>query len=150
MKCDINDSLNTLGMILIPINVNGNRHLFLLDTGSQQNSISDADQECMKCFVPSGNVITSQGLDGHTIVTPFGRMPYQIGPHTCTTEFYVIPGKTFESIFAETGIEISGILGITFMKKHRCTINIVEGYVTAEFEEEDAKGDESRKEPQAA
>ena len=42
MKCDINESLNSLGLILVPLNVNGNRHMFLLDTGSQQNGVSDA------------------------------------------------------------------------------------------------------------
>lgn len=135
MKCDIKESLNFLGMILVPLNVNGNRHMFLLDTGSQQNGISDASQECMKCFEPSGSDMSTQGLDGHTIVTPFGQMTYEIGPHAYKAEFFIISGKTFDTITAETGIEIAGILGITFMKKHRCTINIVEGYVTAEFDE---------------
>ena len=135
MKCDISESLNSLNLILVPINVNGNRHLFLLDTGSQQNGVSDASAECMKCFEPSGNLLSTQGLDGHTTVTPFGQMSYEIGQHTCKTDFFVISGKTFESITAETGIEISGILGINFMKKHLCTISIVDGYVTAEFDE---------------
>ena len=135
MKCNINESLNSLSLILVPLNVNGNRHMFLFDTGSQQNGVSDASTECMKCFEPSGNLMSTQGLDGHTIVTPIGQMSYEIGSHTCKTDFFVISGKTFEEITAETGIEISGIFGINFMKKHRCTINIVEGYVTAEFDE---------------
>lgn len=97
--------------------------------------VNDANSECINNFELSGNLMSTQGLDGHTIVTPIGQMSYEIGPHTCKTDFFVISGKTFEEITAETGIEILGILGINFMKKHRCTINIVEGYVTAEFDE---------------
>ena len=135
MKCDINESLNFLGLILVPINVNGNTHVFLLDTGSQNNCICDTSRECMECFEPSGNNIVTHGIDDHTIESAIGHLTYEIGGHACKASFLVISGRTFDSITAETGIEISGILGITFMKKHRCTINLIEGYVTAEFDE---------------
>ena len=149
MKCDINKSLNFLGLILVPINVNGNTHVFLLDTGAQNNCICDTSRECMECFEPSGDSIVTHGIDDHTIESAIGHMVYEIGGHTCKASFHVISGRTFDSIAAETGIEISGILGITFMKKHRCTINIFEGYVTAEFDENTSL-QESTKVPQAA
>ena len=45
MKYNFSKSLQLFGLIMIPIKINGNERLFLLDTGSQANGICYTYQE---------------------------------------------------------------------------------------------------------
>lgn len=135
MKCDIKKSLRLFSLILISLNVNGNRRLFVLDTGSQGNCLCDDDTESMKLFKATRDKTMSRGLNGHAAESDNGTLTYQIGKHTCTSEFCVISGKTFDVFTQETGIHVSGLLGIPFIMQHNCIIDIVEGKLTVNIDD---------------
>ena len=132
-RCSIMDSINTQSSPVIPLVINGNTHRFLIDCGSQKNAVSDADPDAMSCFKPSGKVTQTSGFDGHACDTPLGTLAYEIGGRPCEDEFFVIPGKTFALFQEQTGIHLSGLLGIDFLKKYHCVIDFAEGFVTVGF-----------------
>lgn len=132
-RCSIIDSLNAHCSPVIPIVINGKTCRFLIDCGSQKNAVSDADPDAIACFKPSGEVIQTSGFDGHECNTPLGILTYEIGGQPCDDEFFVIPGKTFTLFQEQTGIQLSGLLGLVFLKKYHCIIDFSKGFVTVDL-----------------
>lgn len=132
-RCTFLKGLQFCGLVIVPITISEKTRYFLLDTGSQRNGVSDADADTMAAFKQNeGQLLETQGLDGHTCVTPFGRLTYMIAEHPFEVDCFVISGKTFESLNKELGYEISGLLGVEFMRKHNCIIDFAKGIVTVD------------------
>lgn len=141
-RCTFLKGLQFCGLVIVPITISEKTRYFLLDTGSQRNGVSDADTETMAAFRQNeGQLLETQGLDGHTCVTPFGRLTYMIAEHPFEVDCFVISGKTFESLNKELGYEISGLMGVEFMRKHNCIIDFAKGVVTVDVSEEHTKTD---------
>ena len=140
-RCDLNEGIAICGLPIVPIDVNGKTCYFLLDTGAQNNGVSDADPEALACFKPSEYVIQNTGLDGHSCFTPLGSLSYSIAGHSFEDQFSIIPGSTFASIKQTTGLLISGIMGITFMVKHNCVLDFDKGLVSIIIQEENDNND---------
>ena len=128
-RCDIKEGLGICGLPIVPIDINGKTRLFLLDSGSQRNAISDEDAIAMACFKPSGKTIKTSGLEGHTCETVLGDLTYEIAGHAFESEFYVLSSKTFASFKEDSGLIVSGILGISFMLTHNCVMDFSKGTV---------------------
>lgn len=118
---------------VIPLVINQKTCHFLIDSGSHKNAVSDEAPEAMACFKPSGEVIQNSGLDGHACDTPLGLLTFEIGEHKCEEEFFVISGKTFALFQEQIGIQVSGLLGMDFLKKYHCVIDFAEGSVTVDL-----------------
>lgn len=132
-RCNIKEGLTNYGFLIIPLVINQKTCRFIIDSGSQRNALSDADLEAMVCFKPSGKMVETAGLYGQKCDTPLGLLSYEIGGQRCEDEFFIISGKTFTLFKEESGIEISGLLGLTFLKKYHCVIDLAEGFVTVDL-----------------
>lgn len=135
-RCNINEGIAICGLPIVPIDINGKTCYFLLDTGAQNNGVSDADPDAMAGFKPSEYVIQNTGLDGHSCFTPLGSLSYSIAGYTFEDQFFILPGSTFAGVKQETGLLISGIMGIPFMIKHNCALDFGKGLVSIIIQEE--------------
>lgn len=144
-RCTFLEGLQFCGLVIVPITVNNKTRFFLLDTGSQRNGVSDADTETMSAFKQNnGQMLETQGLDGHTCVTPFGRLSYDIAGQTFEVDCFIISGKTFASLNQELGYEISGLMGVEFMRKHNCIIDFATNTVTMDVGGKDESFDDGK------
>ena len=132
-RCSIKDNLSAYCSPVIPLVINQKTCHFLIDCGSHKNAVSDADTDVMACFKPSGEVTQTSGFDGHACDTPLGLLTFEIGEHKCEEEFFVISGKTFALFQEQIGIQVSGLLGMDFLKKYHCVIDFTEGSVTVDL-----------------
>ncbi len=143
-RCNIKEGLTNYGFLIIPLVINQKTCRFIIDSGSHRNALSDADLEAKARFKPTGKTVETAGLYGQKCDTPLGLLSYKIGGQCCEDEFFVIPGKVFASFQEEDGIQISGLLGLAFLKKYHCVIDLAEGTVIVDVgnnseQREDAK-----------
>ena len=134
--CDINEGIVVCGLPIVSIEIKGKTCYFLLDTGAQNNGVSDGSPEAMAGFQPSKYVQQHIGFDGHAKFTPLGSLTYELAGNSFEEQVMVIPGNTFSGMGQEAGIQISGLLGMPFMVKHNCVLDFEKGIVSATITEE--------------
>lgn len=141
-RCSFKEGLQFCGMVIVPITIREKTRYFILDSGSQSNCINEADSELMTVFTGNGETIQTYGIDNHSCESSKGQLTYEIAGHSFMEEFNTISGQTFEAMARVLGIEISGLMGVPFMRQHNCIIDFAKGVVTVDVSSPEEDMDE--------
>ena len=123
MKSSFKNNMEKTGFITLTMTVDDKQLCFLVDTGSNQNSLSKSAFEEVKELAKEVSRITIYGFEGVPYDQLLVEVPYQCGVMTAKDYFFIISDSPFNSIEKEFGVRISGLLGYPFLARHKAQID---------------------------
>lgn len=121
---DLGEFLKKVEIPVIPIYINGNEYLVMLDTGSDASYL---DSEALN-NVPKLLLGYQEEIVGGTAIKESGSNVYEVEFACGDKEFKeIFTENDFSHIFSfleqTTGVRLSGILGTRFLMKHKCILD---------------------------
>lgn len=121
---NLEEILNKVEVPVIPIYINGNEYLVMLDTGSDASYL---DSEVLN-NVPKLLLGHQEEIVGGTAIKESGSSVYEVEFACGNREFKeVFTENDFSHIFGfleqTTGVKLSGILGTRFLMKYKCILD---------------------------
>jgi predicted aspartyl protease len=134
VKLSFGETLGKLKLPIVTLMNNGTPFKFLIDTGATLSVIDSNVIDKLDCvkLVTQG---TAYGIDGNTIDVSYIRMNLMHNNISLSEEFQVMRVPAFDSIKATDNIDISGILGSTFLKRYNSVINFKDLIVYFDLED---------------
>lgn len=123
MKSSFKNNMEKTGFITLTMTVGEKQLCFLVDTGSNQNSLSTSAFEEVKDFAKEVSRITIYGFEGVPYDQLLVEVPYQCGVMTAKDHFFIMSDSPFNSVEKQCGVRISGLLGYTFLARHKVQID---------------------------
>ena len=125
VSLSVRESMESTGLLLISILCGKNVLNFLLDSGSDNNCIDIASfSDKMHLLESSNNALNLFGMEGNTykcdrrILHLGDKMNYAI-------EVTVLPDTNgLKAFSAQTGYTVHGILGLDFMRRTKCVLDM--------------------------
>lgn len=125
VSLSVRESMESTGLPLISLWCGNNVLNFLLDSGSDNNCIDIASfSDMMHLLEKSNNALNLFGMEGNTyscdrrILHLGDKMDY-------TIEVTVLPDANgLKAFSAQTGYTVHGILGLDFMRRTRCVLDM--------------------------
>lgn len=118
-KILLQKSLTQVGLPLILVKAQAKNLCFLLDTGSNINVL---DKRVAEFFQLSGRTTQQQqfGIDGTLQTTDVVEMTFSLEEREYKADFSVMDlSSAFGKVEDETGIQIHGLLGCSFMEQQK-------------------------------
>lgn len=118
-KILLQKSLTQVGLPLILVKAQAKNLCFLLDTGSNINVL---DKRVAEFFQLSGGTAQQQqfGIDGTLQTTDVVEMTFSLEEREYKADFSVMDlSSAFGKVEDETGIQIHGLLGCSFMEQQK-------------------------------
>ena len=121
---DIADFLSKAEVPVIPIYIDGNEYLVMLDTGSDASYLdSNVLNNVSKLLLGH-----QQEIVGGTAIKEKGSCVYEVEFACGDKEFKEIFTENdfthiFDFIYENTGVKLSGILGTRFLMKYKCILD---------------------------
>lgn len=133
MKQSFKESIEKLQLPVITLNVLGIDLVFLVDSGSNRNHISDTafdilkETEMYKDNFSDYRIQNSlTGVEGNASIQEQVALGYFLDGKGYAARFGIMSGELFDSMEKECGIKLSGILGTNFLFCHKIVINYAE------------------------
>lgn len=109
---------------IVKLNFNGQKYNFLIDTGADVNILNKPIFD----IISNGNInVTNNGLittAGSDLVSEKADIAFKYGKKQFNENFVLVDvSNSFNSMLEDTNIQLHGILGSTFFKKHRWSID---------------------------
>ncbi len=104
---------------------------FLLDTGASHSTIREDVYEYFKeTLTDTGKAGSLMGIDGTSQKQlPIVKMEFTFGKQKYTDDFWVTDSPTFEIIEKENGLQLHGLLGLPFLLKIGCSIDLAQSVI---------------------
>lgn len=121
---DLKEFLKKAEVPIVPIYINGNEYFVMLDTGSDASYL---DSEVLN-NIPKLLLGQQKEIIGGTAIKESGSCVYEVEFACGDKEFKeMFTENDFSHIFSFleqiTGIKLSGILGTSFLMKHKCILD---------------------------
>ena len=117
------NGLQQIGLPLLIVKAQAKNLCFLLDTGSNINVL---DKRVAEFFQLSGGTVQQQqfGIDGILRITDVVEMAFSLEEREYKADFSVIDlSSAFGKVEAESGIQIHGLLGCSFMEQQKWVLD---------------------------
>ena len=117
------NGLQQIGLPLLIVKAQAKNLCFLLDTGSNINVL---DKRVAEFFQLSGGTVQQQqfGIDGILRITDVVEMAFALEELEYKADFSVIDlSSAFGKVEAESGIQIHGLLGCSFMEQQKWVLD---------------------------
>ncbi len=117
------NGLQQIGLPLLIVKAQAKNLCFLLDTGSNINVL---DKRVAEFFQLSGGTVQQQqfGIDGILRITDVVEMAFALEEREYKADFSVIDlSSAFGKVEAESGIQIHGLLGCSFMEQQKWVLD---------------------------
>lgn len=115
----LKESMDLCNLPVVTLMNNGNKFNFVLDTGANENHVSEA---AMKNMIgeDSERVLNVQGFTGSAESNCGKIVDLIYKDRVFTTEIFVSPAldNSFAEIKHNLGVQLHGIIGSTFLKEH--------------------------------
>lgn len=109
---------------VIKLNFNGEKYNFLIDTGADINILNKPVFDVISngnIEVASNGLITTAGSD---VVSEKAVVSFKYGNKNFTEEFVLMDvTSSFQSIFNDKNMQLHGVLGSEFFKKHKWSVD---------------------------
>lgn len=113
------ESMDLVDLPVITFYNNGNKYNFLLDTGATM-SVIDSNVISNMQYEELANRGTLFGMEGKKIEVPYIRASLEYKDRKYEEDFQVTDmSEAFKLVKAESGVQLSGILGSLFFKKYQ-------------------------------
>ena len=122
MIVSLNSILSKLGLPLLIVKAQAKNLCFLLDTGSNINVL---DKKVAEFFQLSSGTVQRQqfGIDGTLQITDVVEMTFSLEEREYKAAFSVMDlSSAFGKVEEESGIQIHGLLGCSFMEQQKWVI----------------------------
>lgn len=108
--------------------INGNKKLnFLLDTGSNICQINSSLMPELEYKMIEGKTLDIIGIEGNKITSGFCEMTVKYKNQEFVGEFFIHDlSQAFDTIKAENGVQIHGIIGSLFLQKYKYILDFVQ------------------------
>ena len=117
------ESLDLTGLPVVTFNQNKNKFNFLLDTGATNSVINEAQLTNIKHSIIEDATCEVYGIEGNIQTVPFVHIEF-MRDIKYTGAFQVVDmSAAFDSVKAETGVTIVGILGNDFFQKYKYVLD---------------------------
>lgn len=117
------ESLDLTGLPVITFNQGKNKFNFLLDTGATNSVINASQLDNIKHTVIEGTTCEVYGIEGNAQTVPFVEINFN-RDIDYKGYFQVIDmSVAFDSVKAETGVTIVGILGNDFFQNYKYVLD---------------------------
>lgn len=116
-------SLFQIGLPLLIVKAQAKNLCFLLDTGSNINVL---DKRVAEFFQLSGRTVQQQqfGIDGTLQITDVVKLTFSLEEREYKADFSVMDlSSAFGKVEEESGIQIHGLLGCSFMEQQKWVID---------------------------
>lgn len=123
MKSILFGPLTRIGLPLIIVKVQARNLCFLLDTGSNINAL---DQRVAELFqLSESSTLQRQfGIDGKLQTSKIVELSFSLEEREYIADFSVMNlSSAFEKVEDETGIQIHGLLGCSFMEQQKWVLD---------------------------
>lgn len=120
------ETLNLVGLPIITVNNNGHRLNFLLDTGSNTSYINEGSMGLLdyRKTDDTGKII---GMNGSVSAGEFVEMDISYRDNTFSETFLTANlNELFAKIKANKGIELHGLIGVSFFDRYRYILDFKE------------------------
>ena len=115
--------MEKIGFITLTMTMGEKQFCFLVDTGSNRNSLSSVAFDEVKDIAKEVSHITIYGFEGIPYDQLLVEVPYQCGTLTAKDHFFIMSDSPFNAIEKESGVRISGLLGASFLARHGAQID---------------------------
>lgn len=117
------ESLDLTGLPVITFNQGKNKFNFLLDTGATNSVINENQLPNIKHTILEGTQCEVYGIEGNVQTVPFVNINFT-RDMKYTGNFQVVDmTAAFDSVKAETGVTIVGILGNDFFQNYKYVLD---------------------------
>lgn len=117
------ESLDLTGLPVVTFSQGKNKFNFLLDTGATNSVINEAQLTNIKHSIIEDATCEVYGIEGNIQTVPFVHIEF-MRDIKYTGAFQVVDMSTaFDSVKAETGVTIVGILGNDFFQKYKYVLD---------------------------
>ena len=129
MKQSIENGLQKAGLPIISIKCNDYDLYFLIDTGATENHLLDYAYRAISAktgdpIKDSPKIVITTGMDGIKHELKVCYLKFNIDENVFNEEFVVTPNSvTFKRISDSLGEPLCGIIGTTFLRKHRIIVD---------------------------
>lgn len=117
------ESLDLTGLPVITFNQGKNRFNFLLDTGATNSVINEAQLHNIKHSIMEGTQCEVYGIEGNVQTVPFAEIHFKRDMDYKGYFQVVDMSAAFDSVKAETGVTIVGILGNDFFQNYKYVLD---------------------------
>lgn len=118
-------SIKRTGLPLMLLEIAGKQRLFLIDSGSSSNLISNSLNSIAKTrFIASG---TSFGYEGQKVDHDIVQTVYYFNRKKFVGIFTLTSDDTFDVFKEESNLTVEGILGVPFLINHNCILDFEKG-----------------------
>ena len=125
-KISFRETMDLVDLPIITFKNNGKKFNFLLDTGANFSTLNHSNLKDLS-YLDLDDVGTYSGVDGIESESSFVMMDVSYNDKVYTDMFQVIDlDAAFDSIKAESGITLHGILGNSFFQKYKYVLNFDE------------------------
>lgn len=123
MKKSFKKNMMKSGFITLTAMLGDKRFCFLIDTGSNQNCVTQAAYKEVFDIAKEVSRIDIYGVDGKPQEELLIELPYKCGRIESRDLFFVMSGNPFDAVSDQYGVNLSGILGFSFLKRHKAKID---------------------------